>query len=169
MLQQLRQQGVAPTAITSTKSTIKMNANELRAMLLIANKLGWNGKPACEVIQKINRMVLNQQALEADCVGDYDDFEDTLLSISLWDIDKIISTQYVSDYQDLVMWNAVCFAESIHVAWEDFTSRLDWESARPYLMAEQYEAEDSFAQFASEYNDADWHDHYNYGVYMGWY
>lgn len=119
-------------------------------MCLIANKLGWNGKPACEVISNIKQMVLNQQSLELDTVGECDDEEETLLSIALWNADKIYSTQYVRDYQDLVMWQAECFAESIHVAWADFTDRLIWESVRPYLMAEQYDYEEELREEAQK-------------------
>lgn len=128
-----------------------MNAAELRAMCLIANKLGWNGKPAIEIINKIHQMVLNQQALELDTVGECDDFEETLLSIATWDFDKIISTLYVSSYVDLCMWNAYAFAEDIHVAWEDFSDRLTWESIKHNFLAEDYEWEDYQRKMEDEY------------------
>ena len=61
----------------------------MKAMLSIVKKLGWNDKPAVEVINSIDKMVSNQQALELDTVGECDDREETLLSIALWDKDKL--------------------------------------------------------------------------------
>lgn len=84
------------------------NKAELEAMLIIANKLDWKNKPVMEVCGTINQMVKNQQALELDTVGECDDFEETLLSIALWDADKISSTMWVNSYQDLVEYNSYC-------------------------------------------------------------
>ena len=131
------------------------NANELKAMQMIARKLNWH-KPADQTIEIINQMVRNQQALELDTIGECDDYEETLLSIALWNADKIVSTQYVSSYQDLVMWGVYCFCDDMGITPEDFSAMLTWNSVKDNLLAPEYEAEDNFARFASEYNDADW-------------
>ena len=75
-----------------------MNKAELTALRLIANKLGWNGKPVVEVIPTIRQMVINRQNHDLDCFMDYDGFEETLLSMALWDANRIISSLYVYDY-----------------------------------------------------------------------
>ena len=80
------------------------NKAELTAMQMIAGKLNWH-KPVDETIEIINQMVRNTQALDLDCVGECDDFEETLLSIALWDAEKIFSTMIVSDYQTLADYN----------------------------------------------------------------
>ena len=77
------------------------NKAELKAMQMIASKLNWH-KPAGETIETITKMVMNQQALELDCVGETDDFEETLLSLALWDPDKIMSTLFINDYHSLI-------------------------------------------------------------------
>lgn len=84
------------------------NKQELKAMLIIADKLNWQNKPVTEMCWAINQMVKNQQALELDTVGECDDFEETLLSIALWDADKITSTMWVNSYQDLVEYDSYC-------------------------------------------------------------
>ena len=121
-----------------------MNAAGLRAMCLIANKLGWNGKPATEIISKIHQMVLNQQALELDTVGDCDDFEETLLSIAIWDFNKIISTLYVSDYQSLVEWQ-------MHE--KDLDSMEAFEQTLPNAAVAKIVLRDEFAE------DYEWEDY----------
>lgn len=60
-----------------------MNKEQLRAMLLIAKKLGWNGKPAAWCINTINDMVTEKQCKELAVHGDCDDYEETLLSLPL--------------------------------------------------------------------------------------
>ena len=82
-----------------------MNKAELKAISTIADKLNWKNKPVMEVCETINQMVRNQQALELDTIGECDDEEETLLSIALWDANKIASTMIVSDYQSLIAWN----------------------------------------------------------------
>ena len=81
-----------------------MNKQELQAICLIVNKLGWNDRPVTEVCNNINQMVRNQQALELDCVGECGDFEETLLSIATWNVDKIASTMFVDSYQSMGAW-----------------------------------------------------------------
>jgi hypothetical protein len=78
-----------------------MNKQELRAITLIVKKLGWNDMPATVAIPAIQRMINNDIAVGADCCGVIDDPEDSLLSISLWDADKIWMTLFVNDYQTL--------------------------------------------------------------------
>lgn len=75
-----------------------MNKNEFKAINMIAKKMNWQNKPVECVIETINQMVMNDQALGLDCCGECDDFEETLLSIATWDIDKIISCLYCWDY-----------------------------------------------------------------------
>jgi len=78
-----------------------MNKQELRAITLIVKKLGWNDMPATTALEAIQRMVNNDIAVGADCCGIVDDPEDSLLSIALWDADKIWMRLFVSDYQTL--------------------------------------------------------------------
>jgi hypothetical protein len=73
------------------------NKAELKAMQIIADKLNWH-KPVDETVETICKMVSNQQAMELDCIGEGDDFEETLLSMALWDTDKIVSCIYTWDY-----------------------------------------------------------------------
>jgi hypothetical protein len=110
-------------------------------------------------------MVSNQQALELDTVGECDDFEETLLSIALWDKEKIMSTLYVSSYQDLVMWDVYNFCDEMHIYPEDYVNMLTYYNC---IEPEVFEAEDEFARLAAEYNDCDWMDFYNLGVWQGW-
>jgi len=76
-----------------------MNKNEFKAIMLIASKMNWWNKSVECVIETINQMVMNDQALGLDCCGECDDYEETLLSIATWDIDKIVSCLYCWDYQ----------------------------------------------------------------------
>lgn len=75
-----------------------MNRNEFKAISMIAKKMDWQNKPVECVIETVNQMVRNDQALGLDCCGECDDYEDTLLSIATWDIDKIVSCLYTWDY-----------------------------------------------------------------------
>ena len=75
-----------------------MNKAEMKAIQTIAEKMSWHNKPVCDVIEAINQMVRNDQALGLDCCGECDDFEETLLSIATWDIDQIVSCLYCWDY-----------------------------------------------------------------------
>lgn len=75
-----------------------MNKAEMKAIQTIAEKMSWHNKPVCDVIETINQMVRNDQALGLDCCGECDDFEETLLSIATLDIDQIVSCLYCWDY-----------------------------------------------------------------------
>ena len=75
-----------------------MNKQEFKAINMIARKMNWQDKPVECVMETINQMVMNDQALGLDCCGECDDFEETLLSIATWDIDKIVSCLYTWDY-----------------------------------------------------------------------
>lgn len=97
------------------------NKAELKAMQIIADKLNWH-KPVDETVETICKMVSNQQTMELDCIGECDDFEETLLSIALWDKDKITSTMYVNDYESLVMWEVECFKEDMGLDSEALTA-----------------------------------------------
>ena len=101
------------------------NANELRAMQMIAGKLNWH-KPVDETVETITKMVWNQQSLELDCIGECDDFEETLLSMALWDVDKILSTQFIDDYFSLVNFKYNLFLEDMGITHEDFQAMQDY-------------------------------------------
>lgn len=75
-----------------------MNKQELRAIMLIVNKLGWNDMPAEWCINNIINMVTWQQDAEIMTYGECDDFEETLLSLATWDTETIDDV-----YQGMVM------------------------------------------------------------------
>lgn len=127
------------------------NKAELKAMQIIASKLNWN-KPVYETVETITKMVHNQQAMELDCVGECDDFEETLLSLSLWDADKIASTMYVNDYESLVMWGVECFKEDMGLDSEALTALWNWEACKMNFLAPEYEAEDiAYEEYLNDY------------------
>ena len=127
------------------------NKAELKAMQIIADKLNWH-KPVDETVETITKMVSNQQAMELDCIGECDDFEETLLSIALWDKDKIISTLYVSDYESLVVWEVECFKEDMGLDSEALTAFLNWESCKMNFLAPEYEEKDiAYEEYLNEY------------------
>ena len=136
-----------------------MNKAEFKAISMIAEKLGWQKKPVMEVCKDIQKMVSNQQALELDTVGECDDFEETLLSIALWDKDKIISTMYVSSYVDLVMWGVETFKEDMGLDNDALTALLNWNACKDNFLIPEYEAE-AFVWMAAEYDDVDWDEYY---------
>lgn len=115
-----------------------MNRDEVKAIIMIAEKLGWTSVN----FETIAQMVRNQQALELDTVGECDDFEETLLSIALWDRDKIISTMYVSDYISLVMWGVECFKEDMGLDSESLADLFNWEACKMNFLAPKYEEEE---------------------------
>ena len=135
-----------------------MNKAELKAMLSIAKKLDWNGKPALEVIESINQMVLNQQSLELDTVGECFDYEETLLSIALWDKDKILSTRVVFDYETLIGWGVDTFCEDMGLDYLDFRAMMDYyENVAPQLIADTIEKEEEEElYYNSIYDDVIW-------------
>ena len=75
-----------------------MNKQEFKAINMIARKMNWQDKPVECVIETINQMVMNDQALGLDCCGECGDFEETLLSMATWDINKIVACLYCWDY-----------------------------------------------------------------------
>lgn len=115
-----------------------MNRAEFKAILAIAKKLGWKSVN----FETISQMVRNQQALELDTVGECDGFEETLLSIALWDRDKIVSTMYVSSYEDLVMWGVECFKEAMGLDSEALTALWNWEACKMNFLVPEYEMEE---------------------------
>lgn len=119
-----------------------MNKAELKAITMIASKMNWMHKPVCETMETIKKMVCNQQALELNTIGECDDFEETLLSIALWDHDKIVSTLYVSNYESLIMWGVECFCEDMGITTKDFPDLLTWNSVKDNFLAPEYEMED---------------------------
>lgn len=143
-----------------------MNKAELKAITMIANKMNWQTKPVCEVVESIKQMVMNQQALELDTVGDYDGSEETLLSIALWDTDKISSCLFCSDFTSMVAWSFFCLSMGMNS--KDGYDLVQWERNKDAILAESWLAEEDYykeeeALWQMEYDD------YCYGVYMGWY
>lgn len=119
-----------------------MNKAEFKAISIIVDKLNWHNKPVMEVCETIKQMVRNQQALELDTVGECDGDEETLLSIALWNADKIVSTMYVSDYESLVMWGVYCFCDDMGITPEDFSAMLTWNSVKDNFLAVEDEMRD---------------------------
>ena len=147
-----------------------MNKAELKAISIIADKLSWYDKPVDEVIEIINQMVRNQQALELDTIGECDDYEETLLSIALKNHDTLVSTMYVSDYETLVMWGVECFCEDMGITSKDFSAMLTWYSIKDNFLVPEYEAEEEYARLDSLYNDMEIEElHYwQHARMMGW-
>ena len=127
------------------------NKAELAAMQKIAGKMNWH-KPVDETVEIICKMVSNQQAMELDCIGECDAFEETLLSIALWDKDKITSTIYVSDYESLVMWGVYSFCDEMGIDIDTFNAMLQWNSCKMNFLAAEYETEDiAYEEYLNEY------------------
>ena len=119
-----------------------MNKSEWKAIQIIADKMNWHNKPVMEVCETIKQMVRNQQALELDTVGECDGDEETLLSIALWDVEKITSTMYVSDYFSLANWNCYCNSGLEDITFKDFCAMMYWDTIRAELLAAEYEEEE---------------------------
>ena len=125
-----------------------MNKAEFKAIKKIAEKLGWKSVN----FETIKQMIRNQQSLELDTVGECDDAEETLLSIALWDADKIASTMYVSDYESLVMWEVYSFCDEMGIDMDTFNAMLQWNSCKMNFLAPEYEAEDiAYEEYLNEY------------------
>ena len=125
-----------------------MNKAEFKAIKKIAEKLGWKSVN----FETIKQMVRNQQALELDTVGECDGDEETLLSIALWNADKIASTMYVSDYESLVMWGVYSFCDEMGIDMDTLNAMLQWNSCKMNFLAPEYEAEDiAYEEYLNEY------------------
>lgn len=66
-----------------------MNKQELKACLIIAGKMGWLDKSPRLVLSTILDMVIMQQCRDLALSNDCDDREETLLSMALWDKEKL--------------------------------------------------------------------------------
>ena len=119
-----------------------MNKAEFKAISIIADKLNWQNKPVMEVCETIKQMVRNQQALELDTVGECDGDEETLLSIALWDKEKITSTMFVCDYFSLANWNCYINSGWDDITFEDFYAQMYWSEVKANILAEEYELEE---------------------------
>lgn len=141
-----------------------MNRVELQALMKIVKKLDWNDMPVCECVERVTQMVKNQQALVLDCVGECDDFEKTLLSIALWDKDKILSTQFISDYWSLVNYKYSLFLEDMGITDSDYKAMLDYYvNIAGEAIAAEYEAwlEDYYSDYDAEImRDVMWMSHH---------
>lgn len=131
------------------------NKAELTAMQMIADKLNWH-KPVDETVKTICKMVSNQQALELDCVGECDGFEETLLSMALWNADKIGSTLYINDYHSLINYKYSLFLEDMGITDSDYKIMLDYYiNISPEVMAVENEMEEA-AKFDSYCDAWEW-------------
>ena len=141
-----------------------MNKSELKAINMIAEKLNWKNKPVVEVYETIKKMVRNQQALELDTVGECDDEEETLLSIALWDKDKITSTLYVNDYESLVNYKFNLFLEDMGITEDDYKAMLDYYE---HVVPKTFDEEDYYDEEYEEcmMRELMW---YNHARMMGW-
>lgn len=147
-----------------------MNKSEFKAIQMIANKMDWQQKPVSETIEIIKQMVRNQQALELDTVGDCDGEEETLLTIALWDKDRLLSTTRVFDFESMVMWGVDTFCEDMGMDYLDFRAMMDFYELSDNYLAECYEAEEEYAQLDALYNDMEIEElHYwQHARMMGW-
>lgn len=116
-----------------------MNKNEFKAIKQIAEKLGWKSVN----FESIKQMVRNQQALELDTVGQCGNSEETLVSISQLDADKIVSTLYVSSYVDLVMWEVSCFCDEMGIYPEDYANMVTYYNVIEPEIFEQQDYEEA--------------------------
>ena len=117
-----------------------MNKNEFKAISMIAKKMNWQNKPVECVIETINQMVRNDQALGLDCCGECDDYEETLLSMATWDIDKIVSCLYTWDYTTHTeYWH---FLKETGMSGMDFYVWMTAYDNYHQVVAEEYEMED---------------------------
>lgn len=123
-----------------------MNKQEFKAISMIAKKMNWQNKPVECVIETINQMVMNDQALGLDCCGECDDFEETLLSIALWDTDKIISCLYCWDYTTHTeYWH---FLKEAGMSGMEFYVWMTTYDQYQQALAEKYELEDELEEDA---------------------
>lgn len=128
------------------------NKAELAAMQMIAGKMNWH-KPVDETVETICKMVSNQQALELDCIGECDGFEETLLSIALWDADKIGSTLFINNYHALVNYKYNLFLEDMGITDSDYKAMLDYYvNVSGEAIADEYEAwlDEYYSDFDAE-------------------
>jgi len=117
-----------------------MNKNEFKAISMIAKKMNWQNKPVECVIETVNQMVRNDQALGLDCCGECDDYEETLLSMATWDIDKIVSCLYCWDYTTHTeYWH---FLKETGMSGMDFYVWMTAYDNYHQVVAEKYEMED---------------------------
>ena len=117
-----------------------MNKNEFKAISMIAKKMNWQNKPVECVIETVNQMVRNDQALGLDCCGECDDYEETLLSMATWDIDKIVSCLYTWDYTTHTeYWH---FLKETGMSGMDFYVWMTAYDNYHQAVAEEYEMED---------------------------
>ena len=136
------------------------NKAELKAMQMIASKLNWH-KPAYETVETITKMVRNQQSLELDCIGECDDFEETLLSLALWNADKIMSTLFVNDYRSLVDYKYNMFLEDMGITNLDYLYMLEYYT----LVSGDAVATDEEIELEDYYHYLDLCDDYAYREY----
>jgi len=123
-----------------------MNKNEFKAINMIAKKMNWQNKPVIEVCETINQMVMNAQALGLDCCGECDDYEDTLLSIAVWDTDKLVSCLYTWDYTTHCdYWH---FLKETGMSGMEFYVWMTTYDQYQQALAEKYELEDELEEDA---------------------
>ena len=129
------------------------NKAELTAMQMIAGKLNWH-KPVLETIGTITKMVRNQQSLELDCIGECGAFEETLLSLALWDADKIGSTLFINDYHSRINYKYNLFLEDMGITDSDYRIILDYYlNIQPEAFAEEEDYSNIDADYYAEIMD----------------
>lgn len=132
-----------------------MNKQEFKAISMIARKMNWHNKPVIEVCETINQMVRNQQALELDCIGECDDYEETLLSIATWNADTLIGYEHT------------LFLETMGITEEDYKAMQEYYDTVSFQHAiddAEYEKE------CEEYEQALYEEYawYTHARQMGW-
>jgi hypothetical protein len=134
-----------------------MNRQEFKAISRIARKMHWHNKPVIEVCEIINQMVRNQQALELDCTGECDDYEETLLSIATWN----------NDYHSLIGYEHSLFLETMGITEEDYKAMQEYYDT----VALQHGIEDAeYERECEEYEQALYEEYswYIHARQMGW-
>jgi len=112
-----------------------MNKNEFKAIMKIAKKMNWKSVNFKDILT----MVRNQQALELDCYGDCDDTEETLLSMAMWDKEKVISCLHVDSYTSLHNW--IWFCDEMGIDAMNAHTLLSTYDQVKEALAEEHDAE----------------------------
>lgn len=140
-----------------------MNKQEFKAISMIASKMNWQDKPVECVIEAIDQMIRNDQALGLDCCGECGDYKETLLSIATWDIDKIVSCLYTWDYTTHCdYWH---FLRETGMSGMEFNTLMTTYDQYMQAVAEEYELEDEIENWLEDYDaeimrDVMWMNHH---------
>lgn len=115
-----------------------MNKQELRAIMLIVNKLGWNDMSADKAIRNIDKMVKYIQWKDSEMYDIWDDYEDTLLSIARWRQESLCNIFHDAVMQEVYemceflghynIVSTVMFYDTIWNELESIEEDMAWES-----------------------------------------